>query len=111
MSSDARVRRFQALDHLFGLDVGAPEVPLPAVLYHYTTWSAAESILASRQVWATAYDCTNDEAEITSADVVILDVANELRKTATRLAADALDTFIATYGNEHVTKVVPVFVF
>jgi hypothetical protein len=28
-------------------------------LYHYTSWAGAEGILTSRQMWATAHDCTN----------------------------------------------------
>ena len=49
-----------------------------ASVYHYTTWSAVEGILLSQEFWATAHTCTNDPAELVSADDTILAVVAEL---------------------------------
>lgn len=71
-----------ALDQMFDGVVGfTSEVEVPRVLYHYTGWEGAKGIIASQQFWATAHDCTNDEAELVSADSIIVEVAKELRET------------------------------
>jgi hypothetical protein len=36
----------------------------PPLLYHYTSWEAAEQIVRSQRFWATARDCTNDREEL-----------------------------------------------
>jgi hypothetical protein len=43
------------------------------VLYHYTTWEAAENIIATQRFRATAHNCTNDPAELQSADATIIE--------------------------------------
>jgi hypothetical protein len=54
----------------------------PRVLYHYTSWEAAESILRSQRFRASAHDCTNDEAELASADATILEAVRAARENA-----------------------------
>lgn len=108
MSTEARIRRALYLHGLFDLDT-APFAASARIVYHYCDWEAATGILKERQFWATEYDCMKDTTEIRAADAVILDVAQQLRTTATGLAADVLADFITDYPNKHVTKVVPVF--
>ena len=107
------VRRLNplALDRMFDSLVNDAFAPKPpAVLYHYTKMESAANILRSQRFWATAHDCTNDVAELTSADAVIVDVAKELRGTHTGVVAAVLDLFIEGFiKNLHVTKVVPVY--
>jgi hypothetical protein len=109
----ARVRPHNplALDRLFDGIVDRAFAPkAPAVLYHYTTMNGAASILRTHQFRATAHDCTNDSAELTSADAAILETAQELRKCNTGVPATVLELFVEGYAGElHVTKVVPVY--
>jgi hypothetical protein len=86
----------------------APHVGAPPVLFHYTSWQGAQGILASQRFWATAHDCTNDKAELVSADTVIVEVANEMRKSATGAAAEVLRLFVEGYAKQQVTKVITV---
>jgi hypothetical protein len=76
----------------------------PEVLYHYTTWSGAEGILTSRQVWVSTHDCTNDQAELHSADEIILTVARDLRSWFGSRAQDVLTRFLDNYTTSHVTN-------
>ena len=99
-----------ALDRMFDRVVrGALEVKPPEVLYHYTTWTGVKGILSSQRFWATAHDCTNDEAELVSADSVIIDAVNGLRQNSVGAAAEVLDLFIENYAREQVTLVIPVY--
>lgn len=98
-----------ALDRMFDGIVHASHAGAPAVLYHYTTWDAAKAILASRQFWATSHDCTNDEAELVSADRVIVEVTNELLRDAEGAGAETLRMFLASYQQLHVTRVISIF--
>lgn len=87
-----------ALDRMFDLVVERSFTPaMPAVLYHYTNWRAAAGILTTQEFWATAHDCTNDEAELKSADAIIMEVARHLRRTARGAAALVLDLFLEGY--------------
>ena len=79
----------------------------PEVLYHYTTWGGAEGILASRKVWATAHDCTNDPAELHSADKTILSVTRDLYSCFDPRAQAALTPFLDNYTKSHVTNLAP----
>jgi DUF2971 family protein len=81
----------------------------PKVLYHYTTWEGAEGILSSQRFWATAHDCTNDEAELVAADSIIIETVRELRRNAVHAAAEVLDLFLRNYSREQVTLVIPVY--
>jgi hypothetical protein len=78
----------------------------PDVLYHYTTWAGAEGILSSRQFWFTAHECTNDEAELTSADAAVAAAAREVRGLVRRHAADLLDLFISDCCGAKITKII-----
>ena len=78
------------------------------VFYHYTTWAGAQKILSSQQFRATAHDCTNDAAELVSANSIIIEVAKELRENATGTAAKVLDLFIHEYPNRKVNKLITV---
>jgi hypothetical protein len=94
---------------MFDKIVGGPSpVEVPRVLYHYTGWEGAEGILSSQQFWATAHDCTNDEAELVSADSIIVDVAKELRKNATGAAARVLDLFVVEYPKKQIARLITV---
>jgi hypothetical protein len=67
----------------------------PPTVYHYTSWDGASGILRSQRFWATAHQCTNDRAELKSADAVILEVAQEVREGQKNgLAREALRLFI-----------------
>lgn len=57
------------------------------MLYHYTTWEAAESILRSRRFRASAHDCTNDPDELATADAMILEAVGLARQTAKGVVA------------------------
>lgn len=78
--------------------------PAPRVLHHYTTWAGAEGILASRQFWATAHECTNDEAELATADAIVIEVAKELRASASGTPLKVLDSFIDRYSQVQITE-------
>jgi len=82
---------------------------LPDVLYHYTTWAGAEGIVSSKEFWFTAHDCTNDEAELDSADEIVLETAKDLRTTVDGQAGTLLDRLLTNYPQAKVTKVTPVF--
>ena len=70
----------------------------PPTVYHYTSWNGASGILHSQRFWATAHQCTNDKAELKSADAVILEVAEEVRKgQRNALAREALASFITGF--------------
>ncbi len=72
----------------------------PPTVYHYTSWSGASGILRSQRFWATAHQCTNDEAELKSADAVILEIAKEVRRgQKNALACKALELFIQGFNS------------
>jgi hypothetical protein len=99
-----------AVDRMFDRVVqGAFKITPPEVLYHYTTWASAEGILSSQLFWATAHNCTNDEAELVSADSMIIESVKDLRRNAVRAAAQVLDLFLANYAKEQITLVIPVY--
>ena len=88
---------------------GTLETVLPDVLYHYTTWAGTEGIISSRQFWATSHDCTNDLAELVSADSIIVEVVKGLRANATKPTLTVLETFLENYADSQVTRVIPVY--
>jgi len=72
-----------AVDRMFETVVdNSFKVAVPSVLYHYTGWQGAEGILKSQAFWETAHDCTNDEAELRSADATVMEVASDLRSVS-----------------------------
>ena len=92
---------------MFDRAAEAPHAGSPPVLFHYTTWGGAQGILTSQRFWATAHDCTNDEAELISADDVIIEVARYLLKNATGAAAEVLRKFEG-YATLQVTRLISV---
>jgi hypothetical protein len=95
-----------AIDRMFDDVVKkAYDVPAPPILYHYTTWAGASGILSSQRFWATAHECTNDLAELASADSVIVQVAADLLENATGLAREALELFLNGYTDLRVGKI------
>jgi hypothetical protein len=111
-TKNRRVRKWLdplALDRMFDKAEGSTsDIEVPRVLYHYTSWEGAKGIISSQQFWATAHDCTNDEAELVSADSVIVEVANELRKNAFGAAAKVLDLFVAEYPQKQIATMITV---
>jgi hypothetical protein len=93
---------------MFDQVANAPHTGAPPVLYHYTTWGGVQGIVASQRFWATAHDCTNDVAELVSADAIIIEVAKELRKNAIGTAAELLRRFVERYAARQVTRVITV---
>lgn len=75
----------------------------PAILYHYTSWEAAENILQTQRFWATAHDCTNDREELTYADHTLVAMADAFESRATGLGRRALRTFIDGYPQHRIS--------
>jgi hypothetical protein len=89
--------------------VGPLKATPPPVLYHYTSWSGAEGILRANEFWATAHDCTNDEAELKSANEIIMGIARRLRNGSSGAMARVLDLFLENYPKVAVTKLMTVY--
>jgi hypothetical protein len=101
--------RFNALDFDRILEGPFHQSPTPGespphILYHYTNWAGAYGILSSQCLWATAHDCTNDEAELASADGAILNAVKELRRSCGQYLAEVVDRFLAMYAETHISK-------
>jgi hypothetical protein len=77
----------------------------PAVLYHYTSWKGAAGILTDRQFWCTAHDCTNDPAELRTADKIIAEVAANLQGTKDEPSRSLLQLFRENYPCMKLTKI------
>jgi hypothetical protein len=98
-----------ALDGMFDKIVGHKNgIEVPRVLYHYTGWEAAKGIISSQHFWAAAHDCTNDHAELVSADCIIIEVARKLRINAAGTAAKVLDLFVADYPKKQIARMITV---
>ena len=90
--------------------VSAGRVSPHKVLYHYTSSSGAQNILSSQEFWSTAHDCTNDEAELASANSIVTDVALRCRRrNPTGTAAKVLDVFLANYPDSIITQMRTVY--
>jgi hypothetical protein len=74
------------------------------ILYHYTNLAGLEGILSSRSFWSTAHDCTNDEAEMLSANEIITDVAKTCGQRAKGAAATVFEMFVMNYADTIITK-------
>ena len=74
----------------------------PRVLYHYTDWEAAENIIRSQRFRATAHSCTNDPAELASADSTIRQAFADARDRATGMSARLLDLFLKSYEDRRI---------
>ena len=93
---------------LFDRVAQAPHSEAPPVLFHYTSWESAQGILANQRFWATAHDCTNDKAELVSADRLIIEVAKDLQKNGTGVATEVLRLFVNGYAKLQVTRMISV---
>jgi len=77
----------------------------PSVLYHYTSWESAKSILSTKKFRFSAYDCTNDPAELESANEIIRTVANNVRQAF----KDPIDMFIKHFEILKASKVIKIY--
>jgi hypothetical protein len=75
----------------------------PRVLYHYTSWEAAENIIASQRFRATAHNCTNDPGELLSADATIIDAFTAAQARASGMTARLLRLFLKTYEHSRIS--------
>lgn len=98
------------VDRIFDREVNpAFAIDAPKVLYRYTTWAGAEGIISSQAFWATAHDCTNDEAELVSANAIIVETVKSQRANATRLTLQVLTAFLRNYGSVQVSELIPTY--
>jgi hypothetical protein len=80
------------------------------VLYHYTSYLGAVNILSSQEFWSTAHDCTNDEAELVSADSIVVEVAQTChRQNPTGTAGKVLEVFLANYRDSMIAQMRTVY--
>ena len=99
-----------ALDRMFDRTVNSVFAKgVPKALYHYTNWAGAEGIISTQEFWATAHDCTNDEAELVSANDIIVEVVKSLRANATRFTLQILNEFLRSYDTSQVSQVIPLY--
>ncbi len=76
----------------------------PRVLYHYTSWEAAEAIVSTQRFRATAHDCTNDEMELVAADGVIMEEARKAMSLAhSPMLQRSLGLFVSKYEDSRVS--------
>ena len=85
------------------------EVEPPSPFFHYTSWAGATAILESRQLRATAHDCTNDDHELVSVDQTVLDVLGQLQPDATGSRRRVLALLIDGYEQYKVSRKVPTY--
>jgi hypothetical protein len=104
-----QARRMQIAEFFEHVERSDRRVSPHRVLYHYTKTSGALGILSSQEFWSTAHDCTNDEAELKSADSIVTEVAEACRKNAARTTAEALDIFLANYQHSMITEMRTVY--
>jgi hypothetical protein len=84
-------------------------LPIAPTYYHYTTWKGAEGILKSNRLRATAHDCTNDPAELLTADEAIMDAANDVRESSAGYVRASLDRFVAGYPDTRISNALPIY--
>lgn len=106
-STTRRLAQFES--KIDGLVVAPFRVAKPSTIYHYTNWKGLDGIVTSKRFWATDYRCTNDLAELTTADALVAEIARKLLKQAGPVARDVLDVLLKNYGNWKITKVAAVF--
>jgi len=99
-----------AIDRMFDSIVREGlEEKAPAVLYHYTTWGGADGILSAQHFRATAHHSTNDPAELSTADDVIVGVAGDLMAQASGVPQTVLQLFIDGYSAMRVGRLMTVY--
>jgi hypothetical protein len=105
-----RHRRMQIAEFFERIVLNAGRVAPHPVVYHYTSYAGAQGILSSHEFWSTAHDCTNDEAELTSADCIVTEVAQDCHgKYAAGAAAKVLDIFLANYPDSMIRQMRTVY--
>lgn len=85
------------------IDRAFRETP-PPVLYHYTSLDAAESIIRSQTFWLTSHACTNDPAEMKSAEQVIRETAEAWRGRSGTVADASIDSLLSVWREHHITS-------
>ena len=97
-----RRRKLQAkLDQLVNESFAEPA---PSVLFHYTTWAGLTGIVRTQTLWHTAHDCTNDPAEMTSADTRVLELAARLQTDASPPVKRLLEGFARSFGPTRISE-------
>jgi hypothetical protein len=79
------------------------------VLYHYTSLAGAIGIIQSQKFWATAHDCTNDDAELISANPIVTAVARSCRINAKGASRTVLDVFLENYPTSMLSEIGTVY--
>lgn len=90
-SAGIRELSFEAMLDLARLGTGLEG---PSVLYHYTSWGAAFSILRQRRFRAAVHEDTNDRDEFTFADAAITEEARAAYDGARGVLRQALRRFL-----------------
>lgn len=82
----------------------------PDTLYHYTKMEGAKGILRSRSIWATRHDCTNDVAELRTADSAVVDIAQDLhRRGSDRRTQELLAYILRDYDRFKASRFLPAY--
>lgn len=92
----------QVVEHSF-------QITPPAVVYHYTDWNGAAGILKSQEFWSTAHVCTNDPAEIVTADAAIVDVAKTMQQRSQDGIAELLTLFVESYPKLQIGQMTAIY--
>ena len=80
----------------------------PNIVYHYTGWDKAKSVLLSNEFWATAHDCTDDKAELLTADQLVDEAAQRLKEDGGACGA-LLGLLLEREAKLHVANLAPPF--
>ena len=78
--------------------------PAPSILFHYTTWAGFTGIVRTQTLWHTAHDCTNDPAELTSADARVLELAARLQTDASPPVKRVLEGFARWFEQTRISR-------
>jgi len=78
--------------------------PAPSILFHYTTWAGFTGIVRTQTLWHTAHDCTNDPAELTSADARVLELTARLQTDASPLVKRVLKDFARSFEPTRISR-------
>jgi hypothetical protein len=98
-------RNDMRIESLFDQALYGTGLKAPDILYHYTSWEAAENILRSQRFRASAHDCTNDSRELIAADATILDAARAIDATSSSsVVRRILRLFLKTYEDTRIGK-------
>jgi Protein of unknown function (DUF2971) len=87
----------------------ANQVSSHPFLYHYTSLAGAKGILESQIFRSSAHDCTNDDAELNSANAIVIEVAKACRQSAKGTAAKVLDILLNNYPDSMFTNLRTVY--